>query len=358
MEKKYYLHRISYEGNVSYSLLNKGYLTLGWSIFADSDVLNSVREDGYSGFDAITEKYGENHNRSRWSMWYFAQIKAGDTIVVPQYSGLFSVYEACDKAENIRELENYVSSFDGMWDNHTIVWNEHRLFDVNEKRSVDLGFFIKVKPIIENVPRKFVGGELISRMKIRTTSADITDIGKYVESGINAGKTKKPITLYGDVIDPLVECMRKSIMSTLDPDKFEKLVKWYLDRCGASSSRIPKKNEPGKEDGADADIVAEFDNLKYIVYVQAKWHKGETSGWAVHQIDSYKNQKSEGDSAYTYATWVISSADKFSTEAVADAAEKGVRLIDGKEFARMLLDIGLLNINDAFESLKPQCTKK
>jgi hypothetical protein len=47
---------------------------------------------------------------------------------------------------------------------------------------------------------------------------------------------------------------------------------------------------------------------------------------------------------------VISSADKFSEKAVADAEEKGVRLIDGKEFARMLLDIGLLDINDAFES--------
>ena len=38
------------------------------------------------------------------------------------------------------------------------------------------------------------------------------------------------------------------------------------------------------KDGADADIVAEFRNLKHIIYIQAKHHKGETSDWAVHQI--------------------------------------------------------------------------
>ena len=350
MAGKYYLHRISYEGNVSYSLLKAGYLTLGWSVFSDSDILDAAREDGYPNFDVITKKFGENHNRSRWSVWYFAQMNIGDTVVVPLYSGLFSVYEVCDKAKTIAELEGVITSFDGEWNKHKIEWKDHKLFDSNDNIAIDLGFFVKVKPIVENVPRKYVSGKLISRMKIRTTSADITDLGELVESGIKAGKENKPITLYEDVIDSLVECMRASIMSTLNPDKFEQLVKWYLERCGASSAWIPKKNEPGKKDGADADIVAEFNNLKYIVYVQAKWHSGETSDWAVYQIDSYKNQKSEGDSSYTYATWVISSAEKFSEQAVANAEEKGVRLIDGKEFARMLLDIGLLDINDAFES--------
>ena len=350
MARKYFLHRISHEGNASYSLLKEGYLTLGWSVFADSGIFDAARKEGYPDFDVITEKFGENHNRSRWSMWYFAQMSIGDTVVVPLYSGVFSVYEVCDVAKRICELESVIPTFEGVWNKHRIEWKNHKLFDTDENSTIDLGFYIKVKPIVENVPRKYVSGKLISRMKIRTTSADITDIGEFVESGIKAGKENKPITLYGDVIDPLVDRMRASIMSTLNPDKFEQLVKWYLERCGASSAWIPAKNESGKKDGADADIVAEFDNLKYIVYVQAKWHEGETSDWAVYQIDSYKNQKSEGDSSYTYATWVVSSADKFSAQAVADAEEKGVRLIDGKEFARMLLDIGLLDINDAFES--------
>ena len=348
MARKYYLHRISHEGNVSYSLLEKGYLSLGWSIFSDTNILEAARQDGYPDFDVITEEKGENHNRSRWSMWYFAQMDIGDIIVVPLHSGVFSVYEVCNRAKTIEALKKEISTLEGFWDKHRITWKEHLLFDEEDKRCVDLGFFIKVKAVVENVPRSYVSGKLVSRMKIRTTSADISDIAEYVDFGIKAGKDRHPITLYGDVIDPLVESMRRSIMVTLNPDKFELLIKWYLEKCGASSVWIPAKNESGKEDGADADIVAEFDNLKYIVYVQAKWHEGETSEWAVHQIDSYKNQKCEGDSAYTYATWVISSADTFSEQAVVSAEEKGVRLIEGREFARMLLDIGLSDINEAF----------
>lgn len=349
MAGKYYLHRISHEGNVSYSLMQKGYLTLGWSDFSESGILEAAREEGYPDFDVITEKYGARNSRSRWCMWYFAKMSIGDAVVVPLYSGKFSVFKVCDEAKPISELESVISSFEGIWNNHKIAWKEKRLFDEDEERMIDLGFFIKVEPIVENVPRDYVGGKFTSRMKIRTTSADITDIGELVEKGIKAGIEKKPVTLYEDVIDSLVNSMKSSIASTLNPDKFEQLVKWYLEQSGASMAWIPPKNESGKRDGADADIIAEFDKLKHIVYVQAKWHKGKTSEWAVHQIDSYKNQMSEGDPAYTYATWVISSADTFSEEAITEAEDKGVRLIDGNEFARMLLDAGLLDINKAFE---------
>lgn len=348
MSCKYYLHRISHEGNVSYSLLDQGILTLGWADFSDTDILGAAREEGYPNFDVITEQKGQNHNRSRWCMWYFAQMNIGDKVVVPLYAGKFSVYEVCDKANSINELENVIPSIEATWNNHNIIWKDHLLFDELEQRSIDLGFFIKVKPIVINVPREYVGGRLVSRMKIRTTTAEISDIAEDIENAIKAGKENKPITLYEDVIDKIVEKLRDSMMSTLNPDKFEALIKWYLEKIGASSAWIPAKNESSKKEGADADIIAEFDNLKYIVYVQAKFHVGETSDWAVYQIDSYKNQMSEGDSAYTYATWVITAADKFSSKAIEDAEKKGVRLIDGEEFARMLLDVGLLNVNDAF----------
>ena len=105
-------------------------------------------------------------------------------------------------------------------------------------------------------------------------------------------------------------------------------------------------NDSQKEDGADADVMAVFENLKHIIYVQAKHHKGKTSNWAVEQISRYKDQKSEGDSSYTYASWVISAGDTFSDTAIRDAEEKGVRLIDGDMFARMLLDIGFLGLDE------------
>ena len=82
MAGKYYLHRISHEGNISYNLLEQDYLTLGWSKFTDSDILKAAREEGYPEFNPIAKKYGEEHNRSRWSMWYFARMNVGDKVVV------------------------------------------------------------------------------------------------------------------------------------------------------------------------------------------------------------------------------------------------------------------------------------
>ena len=44
MTKKYYLHRISHEDYVSYSLMNQGYLTLGWNELAGSGILEAAKE--------------------------------------------------------------------------------------------------------------------------------------------------------------------------------------------------------------------------------------------------------------------------------------------------------------------------
>ncbi len=349
MAGKYYLHRISYEGNVSYSLLKMGYLTLGWSKFANSDILEAAREPEYKRFNPITEAMGEGNNRSRWCMWYFAKMEKGDKVVVPLYDGLFSVYEVDERAHSISDLEQEFQEVYGAWNERKIVWKDHILFDEIENRQIDLGFYLKVKPIVQSVPRSYVTGKLVSRMKIQITSADITDIGEHVEKAIIVGETNKPISLYEQSIETLAKNLKKQIIDILDDSRFEKLIKWYMEKIGAEYSKIPAKNEPGKQYGADADIIAEFKNLKHIIYIQAKHHEGETSDWAVHQIKEYFSQKSDGDPDCSYARWVISTCDNYSESAEKTAKEYNVRLIDGEEFARMLIDVGLLNVDDAFE---------
>ena len=44
-----------------------------------------------------------------------------------------------------------------------------------------------------------------------------------------------------------------------------------------------------------------------------------------------------------YVFWVISTADNYSDEAIGKA--KNIRLIDGPAFARMLLNVGIEDIN-------------
>ncbi|ORU00173.1 hypothetical protein D081_1267 [Anaerovibrio sp. JC8] len=344
MNKRYYLHRISHEDYVSYSLLESGYLTLGWGYFAGTDILDAVIEGNMAKFEEITT----GCSRSRWSIWYFAKMNIGDTVVVPLYGGKFSVFKVVELAKSISELETIMSTVKTAWGNNKLTWKEHRIYDDTNNRCIDLGFYIKVEPIVKNVPRSFVDSKFVSRMKIRVTTADITDIKANVEDGIQAGINNKPILLYEETIDDLVIQVKQSIVKNLDDSKFEKIIKWYLEKCGASLVWIPAKNEAGKVDGADADIIAEFDNLKFTVYVQAKHHEGDTDEWSVEQIKRYKDQKETGDEGCTYATWVISSADSFTDRAKILAAEYGVRLVNGNDFARMLIDIGLLDINKAF----------
>ena len=75
--------------------------------------------------------------------------------------------------------------------------------------------------------------------------------------------------------------------------------------------------------------------------VQVKKHKenSETDDWAVQQIRAFKTNHNYGD--YFTQMWVISSSNKYCEEAISMAEAEGVRLINGIEFAKMILDAGL-----------------
>ena len=54
-------------------------------------------------------------------------------------------------------------------------------------------------------------------------------------------------------------------------------------KLGADKVDIPSKNnkENAVENYADVDVIAIFEKLKHIIYIQAKFHNGKTSDWAV-----------------------------------------------------------------------------
>ncbi len=115
------------------------------------------------------------------------------------------------------------------------------------------------------------------------------------------------------VMEGCTDKVLELITEKLDPARLEKLIEWYFKRIGASSVDPPAKNESGKE--GDADIVATFEPIKTIIYVQAKHHVGTTDAWAVEQIASYVENKELGrEDGYTRIPWVISTALNFSTE--------------------------------------------
>ena len=145
--------------------------------------------------------------------------------------------------------------------------------------QIDLGFFRQVRQVAKDIPRSgYADNALSARLKVRQTNVKINDIRERVEEAIAGWDKKAPINMAGLVRERCADEVLKLITEKLDPARLEELIKWYFERIGASVV-IPAKNESGKE--SDADIVATFEPIRTIIYIQAKHHVGTTDAWAV-----------------------------------------------------------------------------
>ena len=338
MSKQYWLHRIAHEWEASYPLLDQGYLTYGWSCFMHTDLVERVRAEGEQGFRHFMEETGET-SRSRWSLWNFLQIQRGDLIVVPLFDGMFTVVEAEEEAHAISDLGlNFLTRYgvQASVDAGGVYDADGRIFD--------LGYTIKVHRLTEqNIPRSYAEAPLVSRMKLRQATVNINAVGNNVEAALLA---KGPIQLHDRLVDAVTPEIKKVISQVVTPDNLESIVRWYMKKKGATRVWSPAKNQPGKENGADADVIAEFEDLGIIFYIQVKDHQGLTSEWAVQQIYEYTNQKQDDSNDYVYVPWAITTAE-FTETAIQKGKAAGVRLIGGNEFVRMILDCGVDDIDSA-----------
>jgi hypothetical protein len=320
---------------VSYPLLfDEGFLSIGWRDVAKE--FPNIRENENSGdYDfrkkCVDKCYGGYYIRSITSLKNFIHFKKNDLIVVPTGNKDFAVCEVLeDKTYIPSEMEQGIIA----------------KYDLGSS-NVDLGFFKKVKILYKGISRyKFADKALTARMKIRQTNSDINSIAKSVDEAIECFKANKPISLYGDLSKEFSEKTLEDILNKLTPEKFEKLVESYFECVGASVVVNPEKNLKNKS--GDVDILATFEALRLIICVQAKYHERNTDRWAVDQIrDYYEGLKKEGlnkediDDGYSRILWVISACDDFSQEAKDEAEKHKIHLINGIEFARMLLDVGL-----------------
>lgn len=347
----YWLHRISHKSEASYPLLEEGYLSIGFSEgFSNEEFLTRLRncnseDEAWKYFEEVNEKHW-GLPRTRYNLWrYLYEFKVGDYVLVPMYR-TFSLYKIVGEAKLSGQLKETITS-----NNNTIEGDGNKLLFNGE--PIDLGFLIPVKLVEGNISRsKYADSSLTSRMKIRQTNANINDLKKNVKDAVERAKLNKPISLYSEIIDSMKEVLITEIRSKLDENKFETLIAWYLKKIGADQVKIPSKNEVIKSQYADGDIVAEFDVLEIVLAVQAKYHSGKTDSWGVQQIDMYgKDLQENMDKEYNHLNWVISAADNFTDEAISLASEKNIRLINGTEFAEMLIKAGVENIDQAFEGI-------
>jgi len=344
--KKYWLHRITGGDNAleyAYPLLfTHNYLTIGWSVFSKDSFVEDVKNNGETAINAATEKVGWGRPKNRWNLWRFIKgMEKGDVVVVPTWS-TFSLFEISDDV--ILSNQSMDTSIYKDWNGKNAILHEDGNYYNVEGKCIDLGFYRRVIPIELNIPREgYTDQDLYSRMKIRQTNADISDLVTSIINAHNSFKEKKPFNLKEQILEETVQKVLDLIENFTNDIKFEELVRWYLRSLGAKVD-TPSKNESKTEDG-DADAVGYFDNIKTAIMVQVKKHKkdSETDDWAVQQIRAFKANHNYGD--YFTQMWVISSSRKFSDRAVRMAEDEGVRLIDGIEFAKMILGTGLEGLN-------------
>ena len=180
-------------------------------------------------------------------------------------------------------------------------------------------------------------------MKARQTTLGLSDLETSVAASLQAWKHGTPLSLRSRIMDQMPKGLLELIYSTLNDVRFESLVKWYFERLGATQVDVLPKNQADKE--GDADVTAIFEPLRTIYHVQAKLHKpGSTTGqWAVEQVNAYVEHRraAEEEDGYARVPWVVSTCGDFDPCCQKLARKHGVTLINGGEFARMLLEAGI-----------------
>jgi predicted Mrr-cat superfamily restriction endonuclease len=341
----HWLHRISYLENVSYPLLEKGYLSIGFSDFANEEFLKSVSNKDWDYFEEQFDTVWEDRPRSRYSLWRFiAEMEQNDLVLVPHPWQTFSVYKIAEPHALIPPSMQTGEAWED-WNGLKISQNKEKMLILEGQDAyLDIGFLRKVKPVAIEIPRyEYADAALTARMKIRQTNANVSDLQDSVKTALEAFKQQKPVNFKNMLLENSVESWLEIIRSSLNPAKFETLVKLYFERIGASSIEThPAGNSPGIS--GDVDIAAGFEALRAIINVQVKFYQGETSEWPVQQIKDYVASIDPIRDGYLRMYWVISSSDSFSKECKKLAVENDILLIDGREFVRMLIDAGMQNI--------------
>lgn len=338
-----YLQRISYEWNYTRPLLDLGFVMVGWAGYAEKyDLPDIVRKEGREGFDRfMTEQH--DTTRSRLSLYRFLIAEPGDMMLIPLPNGEFALAEVEQRAEKIAKLPYYtITGLDGKEENRKFSYellyghpgkDEWVIYD---RFVPDLGFFMKVKDV-KIFKRANASPALQSRMKMYQANGDITDLADDIEAVRTA---KAPVDAHNLLSGKLSEEILAFLHKYITSDGLEKLVCKYMKAVGASKAYIPAKNETGKTEGADADVVAEFDRLGTVILIQVKMHEGETDEWALEQIHLYAEWKASASAETVFIPWVISTGE-FSDRTRNKAIEMNIRLLDGKAFAGMIAEMGI-----------------
>ncbi len=321
----------------SFDIKNGCYISIGCGSgkLEKSSFEKILEKDDTEKWNAFEKIYSEIYSKkstNRYSLYRFLfEFKIGDYIVIPG-----------NKTFNVFQIESEVLDYSNI-DIIKSIKNAGGDIDKIINNKEDFKYFRKLKPVRLNIPRKgYAEASLRSKLNYRGTMLKLSDDAKV--DLINAVKSDKPISLYSSAMDALTSTFLEEIKK-IDPNQFERLIQWYFKKINADESIILPKNYSSKIGKEDADIRAKFEDLKIVIYIQAKLYNEESDlKNAIEQIKEYKikNPFNFEDKDFTKLYWIISTTKNPEKIEV----DEDIRIIEGIEFAEMLLKVGLQNIDE------------
>lgn len=342
--QRYWMHRISYERDIKKTFLEKdGLLITGWGAISHDNFLQKTQGKTRKEFDTIYESLVGRLTRNRFCIYMFLnEFQKGDFVIVPD-AGYFSVYKIIGNSpQSKRHIYEHVKSAEGK---KTFEYRNGKYYKVGTEEELDLGFFWKVEPVELDISREgYADNNLRRRLKFQMTNIEMTDLHEEVDRAINAKKTGTPIDLKTEIIEASCNVILDKLKQKINDSGFEKVVKWYLERIGATYADIPAKKTLSPNNG-DADVIALFDDLRIALFIQVKQYDNTVDKNAIEQVvKAYESHYKDQYPDRIPILWVITTCEQFSEDAIEFANENNVRCIDGNEFARMLLDMGFKDL--------------
>ena len=292
-------------------------ISIGWAL---ADRLTDTSLDYWQFREVVKEAYYPTQPGYRdagavsGQLWRFIrEMGEGDLVVVPHWS------------------EFYVAKVAGELVYRPEKADEHSAF----RRPVE--WMNNAQPI----PRARALAALQSRMKIRQTCADATDLIEEIRDALTVAQTGEEPNFGIDLRTRLIEQARAEITSgRMDSFGFEKLLATLLTSLGATDVRIVARSQD-----KGADIVAVFslaNTFNFRLAVQAKHYRPNPPVGA--QI---VDQLVEGMEAEQASLGWVATSGSFAPEAFDRKAEheeqRGfqIELIDGDQLAAMIVEGGL-----------------
>jgi hypothetical protein len=190
------------------------------------------------------------------------------------------------------------------------------------------------------IPRRNARAALQSRMKIRQTCGDASDLVEQIEDAIGTATSIRPPEFGVDLRSKLIDQAKAEMTSgRMDSYGFENLVATLLRSLGSTEVQVV-----GRSVDVGVDIIATFslaDTFSLGLGVQAKHYRPDPP------VGPAVNQLAAGMEAEQITLGWVATSGSFSSEAVARKTqleeERGIsiELVDGEQLAAMIVEGGL-----------------